>query len=60
MGFCRDSTVDDRKICNTLRILDYGNDGTFRIMGNAGFISSTVVPRRGERLPTLLLSRDVG
>ena len=27
----------------TLRALNYGNYGTFRIMGHAGFISSTVV-----------------
>ena len=28
----------------TLRTLDYGNYGIFLIMGNAGFISSTVGP----------------
>ena len=28
----------------TLRTLDYGNYGLFLIMGNAGFISSAVVP----------------
>ena len=28
----------------TLRTLNYGNCGVFPIMGNAGFISSTVVP----------------
>ena len=37
-------TVDDKKKpCITLRTLNYGNYGTLLIMGNAGFISSTVV-----------------
>ena len=36
-------TVDDiNSALLTLRTLHYGNYGTFLIMGNAGFISSTV------------------
>ena len=33
------------KSCITLRTLNYGNYGVFPIMGNAGFISSTVTDR---------------
>ena len=36
------TTVDD-KSCITLKALNYGNYGIFLIMGNGGFISSTVV-----------------
>ena len=38
-----DHTVDDKKSEMTLRTLNYGNYGIVLIMGNAGFISSTVV-----------------
>ena len=33
-----------RRECMTLRTLNYGNYGIFLIMGNAGFISSILVP----------------
>ena len=41
----RGLNVDDlrSKSCLTLRTLNYGNYGIFCFMGNAGFISSTVV-----------------
>ena len=32
-----------RKILHYLKDLNYGNDGILLIMGNAGFISSTLV-----------------
>ena len=36
--------------CITLRTLDFGNYGIFLIMqGNAGFISSAVVPHRAKQ-----------
>ena len=35
-------TADDKILSITLRTLNYGNYGIFLIMGNAGFISSTV------------------
>ena len=39
------TTVDDKKSCITFRTLNYGNYGVFLIMGDAGFISSTVIIR---------------
>ena len=43
------STVDDIK--PALRTLNYGNDGIFLIMGNAGCIPSTVaLSQRGSKL----------
>ena len=41
--------VDDikHKSCITLRTLNYGNYGIILIMGNAGFISSTVALKQG-------------
>ena len=49
-------TADDRNLCMTLRTLNYGNYGIFLIMGNAGFIPSTVVlSLDGEtRAPSLI------
>ena len=61
------SRADDYKSCITLRTLNYGNSGIFLMMGNAGFISSTVVwfltacmirlPKIGLRLVLLLVPR---
>ena len=39
------------QICITLKTLDYGNYGIFLIMGNAGFIPSTVARGLGFRTP---------
>ena len=47
---CRrfDGTVDDKISCVTFMFLDYGKNGIFLIMGNAGALSSTV----GAATPT--------
>ena len=39
------TTVEKHKSCITLRTLNYGNDGIFLIMGNTGFIPSTLNPK---------------
>ena len=44
--------VDDRSPAITFRTLNYGNYGTFLIMGHAGFISSTVRLPRPRGLST--------
>ena len=37
------TTVDDINPALPLRTPEYGNDGIYRVMGNAGFISSAVL-----------------
>ena len=39
--------------------LDYGNYGIFLIMGNAGFITSTVFGKRSDEILTRFLSRTL-
>ena len=40
------NTVDDINLPYPLTTLNYGKNGLFLVMGNAGFISSTVVVRK--------------
>ena len=42
LTFLSASLDDNYKSCITLRTLNYGNNGIFLVMGNAGFVSSAV------------------
>ena len=47
----KDPTVDDKKSRITLRILSHGNSGILLTMGNAGFVSSTLLGRARDEPP---------